>query len=243
MTNPVCAIVGAGEGLGAALAARFARGGFDIALVSRSAFQREAAAKAAMKANSACHTQIFEADATYPESIEKTVDDIQEQMGEIEVLIYNARGNFKSPAPIDISYKELEDIFRLEVVGAFASAKSVLPSMLAKSRGSIMFSSATAAYRGSATNALYAIGKFGLRALSQSLAKAYSKDGVHIVHMRLDCDLDVPIMRDIYGKSFDADEMAKPTDVAETYWWAHHQPKGAWSNEIELRPYTEKWSY
>ena len=57
------------------------------------------------------------------------------------------------------------------------------------------------------------------------------------------CDIDVPIMRDIYEKSFDANEMAKPTDVAETYWWAHHQPKGAWSNEIELRPYTEKWSY
>ena len=106
-----------------------------------------------------------------------------------------------------------------------------------------MFSSATAAYRGSATNALYAIGKFGLRALSQSLAKAYSKDGVHIVHMRLDCDLDVPIMREIYEKSFVANNMAKPTDVAETYWWAHHQPKTAWSNEIELRPHTEKWSY
>ena len=73
-----------------------------------------------------------------------------------------------------------------------------------------MFSSATAAYRGSATNTLYAIGKFGLRALSQSLAKAYSKDGVHIVHMRLDCDLDVPIMREIYGKSFVANNMAKP---------------------------------
>ena len=84
-------------------------------------------------------------------------------MGEIEVLIYNARGSFASREPLELTYEELEDNYRLEVVGALASAKSVLPAMRERGKGSVFFSSATAAYRGSATHALYAIGKFGLR--------------------------------------------------------------------------------
>ena len=115
--------------------------------------------------------------------------------------------------------------------------------MRKRGEGSLLFSSATAALRGSASHPLYAIGKFGLRALSQSLAKAYSKDGVHIVHFRLDCDLDVPLMRELYGDKFDPEKMANTTDVAEAYWLAYQQPKSAWSNEVELRPYTEVWTY
>ena len=115
--------------------------------------------------------------------------------------------------------------------------------MIKRSRGSIFFSSATAAYRGSRTHPLYAIGKFGLRALSQSLTKAYAKDGVHIVHVRLDCDLDVPYMREAYGDKYDPATLASPSDVAESYWLTHLQPQSAWSNEIELRPYTEVWTY
>lgn len=107
----------------------------------------------------------------------------------------------------------------------------------------MFFSSATAAYRGSSTYPLYAIGKFGLRALSQSLAKAYARDGVHIVHVRLDCDLDVPYTRASYGVQYDCDNLASLGAVAECYWLTHRQPKAAWSNEIEVRPYRENWTY
>ena len=241
MPQPVCAIVGAGEGLGRSLAARFARGGFDIALISRSEKGSSAAAVAA--ADAEVRVDFFEADGTQPETIERALAKIAAEMGEVEVLIYNARGEFTRRDPLEMTYAELDEIYHVEVVGAFAAAKSVLPAMRERGRGSVLFSSATAALRGSGTHPLYAIGKFGLRALSQSLAKAYSKDGVHIVHFRLDCDLDVPMMHELYGDEFNPKEMANPDDVAETYWWAHQQPKSAWSNEIELRPYTEKWTY
>ena len=95
----------------------------------------------------------------------------------------------------------------MEVVGAFAAAKSVLPIMIKRGSGSIFFSSATAAYRGSSTHPLYAIGKFGLRALSQSLTKEYAKNGVHIVHVRLDCDLDVPYMKESYGVNYNSENL------------------------------------
>ena len=109
-------------------------------------------------------------------------------------------------------------------------------------KGTVFFSSATAAFRGSAEYPLYSIGKFGLRALSQSLAKAYGRDGIHFVHVRLDCDLDVPIMRDIYGSKAKTRQLADPDDVAQSYWLTYLQPRQAWSNEIELRPFTEKWT-
>ena len=243
MSNPVCAIVGAGEGLGRALAAKFANHGFDIGLVSRSEQNSTAAMQAAANSNPNARVQFFEADGSRPATIEKAFATIATQMGEVEVLIYNARDSFVSCEPLELTYEDLEENYRLEVVGALASAKCVIPAMRERGKGSVFFSSATAAYRGSATHALYSIGKFGLRALSQSLAKAYSKDGVHVVHVRLDCDLDMPLMREIYGERFDSSQMANTDDVAQSYWWVYQQPRSAWSNELELRPYTEEWTY
>lgn len=136
----------------------------------------------------------------------------------------------------------IDDVQKLEVIGAFAAAKSVLPTMRQRGQGSIFFSSATAAFRGSASFPLYSIGKFGMRALSQSLTRAYAKDGVHIVHVRLDCELDVPFTRSQLTKEIDTDALSNPADVAQSYWHTHLQPRSAWSNEIELRPYSEKWT-
>ena len=241
MTRPLCAIVGAGEGLGRALAARFAAGGCDLALVSRGEAGSRAASEAARAAGA--RTGFFAADATRPESVERALGEAAGGMGRVEVLIYNARDRFQRRAPLDIAYDELEEAFRLEVVGALAAAKAVLPAMRERGQGTLLFSSATAAFRGSASHPLYAIGKFGLRALAQSLARAYARDGAHVAHMRLDCDLDTPLMRELYGDACEAGVLADPDAVAETYWWVHRQPRAAWSNEVEVRPHTETWTY
>jgi len=240
MTRPVCAIVGAGEGLGHSLAAKFASNGCDVSLISRSQQGSESAVRAATEAGATVN--FFTGDAAQPETIEQALAKTVTDMGQIEVLIYNVRGDFERCEPLDITYEELEDVFRVEVAGALAASKAVLPAMRERGSGTMLFSSATAALRGSAIYPLYAIGKFGLRALTQSLTKAYSKDGVHIVHVRLDCDLDMPMMREMYGDQYDPEKLANTDDVAETYWWVHQQPRSAWSNEIELRPYTETWT-
>ena len=242
MSSRVCAIIGAGEGLGQALAKKFACEGFDIALVTRTREGSVAALAAASQVDPEVDVRSFQADATRPETIEQAMVTIQEEMGRIDVLIYNVRGQFTACEPLDMRYEDLENIFRTEVIGAYAAARAVLPTMRQLGSGSIFFSSATAAFRGSATYPLYAIGKFGLRGLSQSLAKAYAKDGVHIVHVRLDCDLDVPVMRELYGDRYDGQNLADADAVAASYWLTHQQPKEAWSNEIEIRPYTENWT-
>ena len=243
MRRPLCAVVGAGEGLGRALAAQFAARSFDLALISRSKAGSAAAAAAAMEADAAAQVGFFPADATQPDTLESALTQVGKDMAAIDVLIYNARGQFVACEPLDMTYEALEEVYRVEVIGAFAAAKAVLPGMIERSHGSIFFSSATAAFRGSSKFPLYAIGKFGLRALSQSLARAYAKDGVHIVHFRLDCDLDVPIMHELYGDQGEQAGLARPEDVAETYWLTYQQPKGAWSNEVEVRPHTETWTY
>ena len=139
MHRPVCAIIGAGEGLGKALAARFAAGGMDIALISRSEQSLAAAAAAVKQASESADARFFRADALVPLTIESALAEVTREMGEIEVLIYNVRGRFAACAPLEMSYTELEDNYKLEVVGAFAAAKSVLPSMIDRSNGSVFF--------------------------------------------------------------------------------------------------------
>jgi NAD(P)-dependent dehydrogenase (short-subunit alcohol dehydrogenase family) len=243
MDQKVCAIVGAGEGLGQSLAAAFATKGFDIALLSRSEKGSAAAAEAARRANPLTKVQFFAADAGKPQTVEDALARLVRETGGVEVLIYNVRGDLRPKPPLAIEYSELREILEIEVVGALAAAKAVMPGMIEKAGGTMIFSSATAAFRGSGGNPLYAIGKFGLRALAQSLAKAYAKAGVHVVHIRLDCALDVPIVRKLMGAKFDPKYAASTDDVAQTYLWVCEQPKSAWSNEVELRPFTEEWTF
>lgn len=241
MTRAVCVVVGAGGGLGKSLAAVFSGAGHDVALISRTRGGGGAAVAAANAADPACNARFFQSDATQPQALERTLGAIGAEMGTIEILIYNVRGEPKWKPPLEMTYDELRDVFELEVVGAFAAAKAVLPGMIARHRGTLLFSSATAALRGSATTPLYSIGKFGLRGLAQSLGRTYAKEGVHVAHMRLDCALDGPLVRRIMGDAFDPHDVADPDDVAKSYLWVHQQPKSAWSNEVELRPHTETW--
>lgn len=238
----VCAIVGAGEGLGASVARVFAAEGCDIALLSRTAAGSAEAKAAATAANPSCRTLCVQADASNAESLGSALKAVALDLGPVDILIYNVRGSVSFKPPLDVDCEELREILDVEVVGAFAAARAVLPDMLERGRGTILFSSATAALRGSANGLLYATAKFGLRGMAQSVAKAYAAKGVHVAHLRLDCDLDVPIIRKMRGENFRPENAAKPDEVAQTYLWVHKQPRSAWSNEVELRPYTEAWT-
>jgi len=243
MSKKVCLIVGAGQGLGRALAQKFANEGYHLSLVSRTLNGSRIALKAAHSAFPGGDHRHVIADATKPEELEKTLAEAVASHGTPEIFIYNPRGGYQLRDPLQISYAEINDTLNLEVVGALASAKAIIPGMLDNKKGTVIFSSATAAFRGSGTNPLYSIGKFGLRGLSQSLAKAYSAKGLHIAHVRLDCTLDVPDIRDWMGDAFKIEETSNVDDVAQSYWWLHQQPRSAWSNEAELRPFSENWTF
>ena len=173
MDQRVCVIVGAGEGLGRSLAAAFATKGFAIALLSRSEKGSAAALEAARGANPTAKVRFFAGDATQAPALEAAVARAATEMGGCDVLIYNARGDLRYKPPLQIEYDELRAILDVEVAGALAAAKAVMPSMIEKQRGTVIFSSATAEFRGSATNPLYAIGKLLLgRGQSAGVTKA-----------------------------------------------------------------------
>lgn len=240
--NTVCAIVGAGEGLGVSLARAFAADGADIALLSRTQAGSSKALEAAQQARPQGRHVFVAADATNPGLLETSLGKVSSDLGGIDILIYNVRGQLSFKAPLDVGYEELRTLLDLEVVGALAAAKAVIPRMIARGGGTVLYSSATAAFRGSGRNLAYAAAKFGVRGVSQSLAKAYAAKGVHVAHVRLDCALDVPIVRKLMGANYRQDRTANPDDVARSYVWIHKQPRSAWSNEVELRPWTEEWT-
>jgi NAD(P)-dependent dehydrogenase (short-subunit alcohol dehydrogenase family) len=220
----------------------FAEQGSDLALLSRTPDGSAAAMQAAKAAHPQGKHRFYATDASQPEQVEHSLRTAAADLGAIDILIYNARGGLTFGPPLDVSYQELRQTFDLEVTGALAASKAVVPAMIAAGGGTVIFSSATAAIRGSARNLTYAVAKFGLRALSQSLAKAYASKGVHFAHVRLDCALDVPVVRKMMGANYKKERTADPDDVARAYLDIHRQPRSAWSNEIELRPYTEEWT-
>jgi NAD(P)-dependent dehydrogenase (short-subunit alcohol dehydrogenase family) len=239
----VCAIVGAGEGLGVSLARTFAAEGMHVAVLSRTEAGSAQALSAAQETAPSGRHQYHYADATNPGSLESGLAKVEAAVGPIDLLIYNVRGSFTFKPPLDVTADELRAILELEVVGALAAAQAVIPGMIARSGGTVIYSSATAAFRGSPRNLAYAAAKFGLRGVAQSLAKAYASKGVHVAHVRLDCALDVPIVRELMGDRYRQGQTANPDDVARSYLWVYQQPRSAWSNEIELRPWTEEWTF
>lgn len=236
-TPKVAVVVGVGPGLGAALAVRFARGGFRVALVARHdesvrAVQTEIEAMGGSASS-------FLADASDEESVRATFRRIDQELGAPEVLLYNA-GVFQVGGILGLSADSFEQAWRVNCLGGLLSAQAVLPGMVERGRGTILFSGATASLRGGANFAGIAVGKFGLRALAQSMAREFGPKGVHVAHVILDGQIDSPRIRAaLPGR--DPQTFLNPTAIAETYWALYAQDASAWTQEIDLRPSVEKF--
>ena len=195
----VVVIVGAGPGLGTACAARFADGGYAIALLCRTESSCEAA-KAELSQKGTTHAWV-PCDVTDSASVKAAFAQVAEKLGVVDVLIYNV--GVKTPAILmtdvmDIKLEDFNGAHDLFCAGALLCVQQVLPVFLAKEgevntkKGTILFTGATAGFRGSAKGCIYAAAEFGMRALSQSVARGYAAKGVHVCHFRLDCTTDVP---------------------------------------------------
>jgi NAD(P)-dependent dehydrogenase (short-subunit alcohol dehydrogenase family) len=230
-------ILGTGPGLGAALARRFAREGFSVALMARSASNmdpfRDEITKSGGRAMS------IAVDATDEASIKAGFDRAASELGPADVFVYNA-GMFKMAGVLDVSPDEFEKAWRANCFGAFVGAQRVLPAMLAKKRGTILLTGATASMRGGARFSCVAVGKFGLRALAQSLAREFQPQGIHVAHVVVDGQIDLPRTRQMFpGRA--TETFLSPDAIAEAYWQLHLQDPTSWTHEIDVRPMTEKW--
>jgi len=141
---------------------------------------------------------------------------------------------------VDLTPQQFEDAWKSNCYGGFLSSKEVLPNMLKEKKGTIIFTGATAALRGAAMFSSFAVGKFGLRALSQSLARECGPQGVHVCHVVIDGRIDQPQFRQTSPEQA-KDSFIDPDQIANTYWFLHSQHQSSWTQEMDLRPSVEKF--
>lgn len=235
--SKVAVVLGVGPGLGAAVAHRFASEGFALGLMARSEEKLTAIQKEIEKGGGTALS--IPADATDPTSVSSAFRKVMQQLGPPEVFVYNA-GAFQMGGILEITPEQFEYNWKINCFGAFVSVQQVLPAMVERGRGTILFTGATAALKGSARFAGLAVGKFGLRALAQSLAREFGPQGIHVAHIIIDGMIDTPRVR---GMAPDREKhtLLSPEAIAETYWQLYLQDATAWTLEIDLRPAVEKF--
>jgi NAD(P)-dependent dehydrogenase (short-subunit alcohol dehydrogenase family) len=227
---------GVGAGLGAALATRFVRAGYRVAGLARSAeFGRRLEASLSGEAGLYRH---FNCDVTAPAAVADAIDAIAGDLGAPQVLIYNPMQLIVKPFQ-ELGVEEFEAVWRVTCLGAVIVTQAVLPHVLGRGGGTIVFSGATASLRGGPGFASLAAAKFALRGLAQSLAREFGPRGVHVVHTILDGLIWSPQTRARFNA--DRDKCLEPEAIAETYLHIVGQAPSAWTHEIDLRPFHERF--
>ena len=237
MNGRTAAILGVGPGLGAAVARRFAREGFSVALMAR---REESVSDVRREIEDAGGTALpIPTDATDPASVAAAFERTRSELGDPGVFVYNA-GAFQMGGILDLSPETFDECFRANCAGAFYAARHVLPAMVEGGGGTVLLTGATASLRGSAGFSALAVGKFGLRALAQSMAREFGPQGVHVAHVIIDGQINTPRVRERAGDREDH-TMLSPDAIAETYWRLHAQDPTAWTLEMDLRPAVESF--
>jgi len=230
MTQPTALIVGAGAGLSAALTRRLRREGYGVALAARSIQKlRELELETGAKA--------FACNATDARNVSTLFDQVAGELGEPELVVYNASARVRG-ALVDLDPAHVERSIAVSAFGGFLVSQAAARRMLPRARGVILLTGASASVKGYAQSAAFAMGKFALRGLAQSMARELSPLGIHIAHVVIDGAIRPP------GQSADStrpDSMLEPDAIAESYLQLARQPRSAWSWEIELRPWVERF--
>ncbi|TSA41455.1 MAG: SDR family NAD(P)-dependent oxidoreductase [Betaproteobacteria bacterium] len=237
MKSDTAVIVGAGPGLGSALARRFARAGMKVAVARRSADQLAPLIKELGRNASA-----YACDATDEPAVRQLFAAVTADLGAPALVVFNA-GAFVRKGVLDTSVEEFERCWRVGCLAGFLVGREAARAMLAREaehKGTIIFTGATASLRGGALFQNLAVGKFGLRALAQSMARELQPQGIHVAHVVIDGQIEGE--RPGHGAAERGkDSVLDPAAIAETYYQLHRQQRSAWSLEIDLRPYVEKF--
>jgi NAD(P)-dependent dehydrogenase (short-subunit alcohol dehydrogenase family) len=233
----VAVVIGIGPGLGAAVARRFARGGFALGLIARDATKLDQVRTEIETVGG--RALAVPADASNPASIRGALETVARELGAPNVFVYNA-GAFRMGGILELTPDDFDACWRANCAGAFYAAQVLLPAMIEKERGTIILTSATAALRGSARFSALAVGKFGLRALAQSMAREFGPKGIHVAHTVIDGQIDTPRIRGMMPNR-ERHTLLSPDAIAESYWQLHVQDPSAWTLELDLRPAVERF--
>jgi NAD(P)-dependent dehydrogenase (short-subunit alcohol dehydrogenase family) len=238
----VAVLVGAGDAIGAAVARRFAQGGYTVCICRRDATKSQGLVGELRAAGHDIHA--FSIDARQEAEVERLFADVESNIGPIEVCLFNAGSNVNKPLVEKLFFKAWE----LACYAGFLVGREAARVMLPRGRGTILFTGATASIRGSQGFSAFSSAKFGLRAVAQAMARELGPKNIHVVHLIIDAGVDSEAIHQrmkaatgIEATEIPPDSLTKTSSIAEAYWFAHQQSRDGWTHELDLRPSVEKW--
>ena len=231
MTYQRALIVGAGSGLSASIARLFARDGLQVALAARNV------AKLGSLLGEIPGSKAYACDASRPDDVNNLFNRLESDTGAPDVVVYNASARARGPF-IELASSDVERTLIVSAYGAFLVAQAAVKRMLREQRGAVLFTGASASIKGYPQSAPFAMGKFALRGLAQSMARELAPLGIHVAHFVIDGGIRNPGRTEPADKP---DSLLDPDAIAANYLHVLKQPRSAWTWEIELRPWTEKF--
>lgn len=237
----VVLVVGAGDATGSAIAKRFAREGYVACVTRRSADKLQPLVDSIRQRGGEAHG--FACDARKEHDVVALVEQIENDIGPIEVFVFNIGANVPCSILEETARKYFK-IWEMACFSGFLNAREVALRMAKRQRGTLLFTGATAGLRGAANFAAFAGAKHGLRALAQSMARELGPMNIHVAHVVVDGAIDTDFIRTQFPDRYalkDQDGILDPEHIAENYWYLHTQPRDAWTFELDLRPWNERW--
>ncbi|MBP6535270.1 MAG: SDR family oxidoreductase [Burkholderiaceae bacterium] len=237
----VALVIGAGDATGGAIARRFAREGYIACVTRRSADKLQPLIDSIRAEGGQAYG--YGSDARKEEDVAALFAQIEAEHGPVEVMVFNIGANVPSSILEETARKYFK-VWEMACFSGFLNGQAAARRMVARGRGTILFTGATAALRGSANFAAFAGAKHALRALAQSMARELGPLNIHVAHVVVDGAIDTAFIRDTFPERYalkDQDGILNPDHIAENYWYLHTQPRDAWTFELDLRPYMERW--
>ena len=242
-TRKVCLIIGAGEGVGGAIARAFAADGFTVCVTRRARNIAQLDGLVGDIRASGGEAYAFGVDARSEEETAALFDRIEANIGPVEVVVFNIGANVRFGIR-ETTTRVFTKVWEMACLSGFLAGREAARLMVPRGRGTILFTGATASLRGGAGFSAFAAAKSGLRAVAQSMARELGPQGIHVAHVIVDGAIDGAFSRasmpDIEAR-LERDEILKPDDIARNFVWLHHQPRSAWTHEIDMRPWRETW--
>ncbi|MBI1238311.1 MAG: SDR family NAD(P)-dependent oxidoreductase [Alphaproteobacteria bacterium] len=242
-TERACLVIGAGDGLGAAIARAFAREGLTVCLTRRPRHvaELERTAKAIRAVGGKAHA--FGIDAREEGEMIALVDRIEEEIAPLDVVVFNIGANVRFEVT-ETTARVYQKVWEMAAFAGFVTGREAARVMLPRGRGTILFTGATASVRGRAGFSAFAGAKHALRALAQSLSREVGPKGLHVAHIIVDGAIEGDFSRSNipdFDRRLANDEILKPDEIARNYVWLHRQERSAWTHEMDLRPWAEQW--
>jgi NAD(P)-dependent dehydrogenase (short-subunit alcohol dehydrogenase family) len=237
----VALVIGAGDATGGAIARRFARGGYTACVTRRTADKLAPLVERIRAEGGQAHG--FASDARVEAEVQALFAKIEAEIGPIEVLVFNIGANVRFGIT-ETTERVYRKVWEMAALAGFLVGREAARVMRPRSRGTILFTGATASLRGSAGFSAFAGAKFALRALAQSMARELGPQGIHVAHTVIDGAIDTAFIANNFPERYalkDKGGILDPEAIAEAYWQLHQQPHSAWTHELDLRPWMENW--